>query len=116
MAEKTEDRNIIARTIAFWRPLAHPHSWRQLSNGYNWLACETGADISGDTEACWSWFFWGLRPTDFINFTKATGTGAMYTRIANGRPRKRRHWSLFSMQCDDDRGIGIDVRGRDWGR
>ncbi|MCB9446622.1 MAG: alpha-L-arabinofuranosidase [Ardenticatenaceae bacterium] len=113
--EKTEDETFIARTIA--SGVTHIRipggSW---SNGYNWLACETGADISGDTEACWSWP-WGLRPTDFINFIKATGTEAMYTVNQNGTAQEAAALvAFFNGAVDDDRGIGIDVRGRDWGR
>jgi hypothetical protein len=47
------------------------------SNHYDWLACETG-----DEEAC----YWpaAARPTDFINFLRATGREGMWTVSFNG--------------------------------
>jgi alpha-L-arabinofuranosidase len=111
----TEDATFIARTIASGVTLIRipGGSW---SNGYNWLACETGADISGDTEACWSWP-WGLRPTDFINFINATGTEAMYTVNLNGTAQEAAALvAFFNGTVDDDGVIGVDIRGRDWGK
>lgn len=114
-ADKTEDETFIARTIAAGVTLIRipGGSW---SNGYDWLACETGTGISGDSEACWSWP-WGLRPTDFLNFIKATGTEAMYTVNLNGTAKEAAALvAFFNGSVDDDREIGLDVRGRDWGR
>lgn len=113
--DTTEDVTFIARTIASGVTLIRipGGSW---SNGYNWLACETGTDISGDSEACWSWP-WALRPTDFINFIKATGTEAMYTVNLNGTAQEAAALvAFFNGTVDDDGVIGVDIRGRDWGR
>ncbi len=114
-ADKTEDETFIARTMASGVSLIRipGGSW---SNGYDWLACETGTDISGDSEACWSWP-WGSRPTDFLNFIKATGTEAMYTVNLNGTAKEAAALvAFFNGSVDDDSEIGLDVRGRDWGK
>lgn len=88
-------------------------SW---SNGYDWLACETGVSITGDDEACRSWH-WGLSPTDFINFIKATDTEAMYTVNQNGTSKEAAALvAFFNGSVDDDTVIGVDLRGNDWGK
>ncbi len=114
-ADTTEDETFIARTIASGVTLIRipGGSW---SNGYNWLVCETGTGISGDSEACWSWP-WGLRPTDFLNFINATGTEAMYTINHNGTAKEAAALvAFFNGSVDDDRDIGVDILGRDWGK
>jgi hypothetical protein len=80
-------------------------SW---SNAYNWLACETG-----DTSACW----WptAARPSDFLAFVRATGQEAMWTVSFNGTAQEAAALvAFFNGSVDDERPIGIDVRGRDW--
>lgn len=113
-AGRGEDATFIARTIAAGVTLVRipGGSW---SNGYNWLACETGVDIEGNSDACWSWP-WGLRPTDFINFIKATGTEAVYTVNHNGTAKEAAALvAFFNGAVDDETEIGVDVWGRDWG-
>ncbi|MCA9978963.1 MAG: hypothetical protein KC413_24550, partial [Anaerolineales bacterium] len=113
--DSIEDETFIARTIASGVTLIRipGGSW---SNGYNWLACETGTDISGDSEACWSWP-WGLRPTDFLNFIQATGTEAMYTVNLNGTAQEAAALvAFFNGSVEDNHEIGVDIRGRDWGK
>jgi alpha-L-arabinofuranosidase len=80
-------------------------SW---SNAYDWLACEMG-----DDSGCW--WTWAARPTDFINFVRATGQEAMWTVSINGTAKEAAAAvAFFNGSVDDTTPIGVDVRGRDW--
>lgn len=80
-------------------------SW---SNYYDWLACETR-----DESACY--WPWAARPTDFLNFLRATGQEAMWTVSINGTAQEAAALvAFFNGSVDDERVIGTDVRGRDW--
>ena len=84
------------------------------SNGYNWLACETGVDIDGNGGTCITWP-WGLRPTEFINFLRENGAQGMYTANLNGTAKEAAAAvAFFNGSVTDNTVIGIDVRGRDW--
>ncbi len=112
--DRTKAEIFLARTIASGTPIARipGGSW---SNGYDWLACETGADIEGNA-TCWSWPH-GLGPSDFINFLRAANVEGMYTVNLNGTALEAAALvAFFNGAVDDDSVIGIDVRGRDWGR
>lgn len=96
---------------AFTRALGSPFlrlpggSW---SNGYNWLACE-----NGDTEGCY--WTWAARPTDFLNFVRATGSEAMWTVSINGTAQEAAALvAFFNGSVTDTTPIGTDPRGRDW--
>ncbi len=80
-------------------------SW---SNSYNWMACETG-----DSKGCY--WTWAARPTDFLNFVRATGQQAMWTVSINGTSKEAAALvSFFNGSVDDTTLIGVDVRGKNW--
>lgn len=80
-------------------------SW---SNYYDWLACE-----NGDRAVCD--FPVAARPTEFLNFLRATGGEGMWTVSLNGTAREAAALvAFFNGKVDDERPIGVDVRGRDW--
>ncbi|MCP4427807.1 MAG: alpha-L-arabinofuranosidase, partial [Chloroflexi bacterium] len=112
--DRTENETFIARAAASGVTVVRipGGSW---SNGYDWLACETGLDIEG-AESCWS-RPGGLRPTDFINFIKTADTEAMYTVNHNGTAKEAAALvAFFNGSVDDETMIGADVRGRNWGK
>lgn len=82
-------------------------SW---SNAYDWLACEMG-----DGNRCrWTW---AARPTDMLNFAKATGNRAMWTVSMNGTSKEAAAVvAFFNGKVGDTTVIGVDVRGYDWKR
>jgi hypothetical protein len=81
-------------------------SW---SNGYDWLACERR-----DESACY--WTWAARPSDFLDLMAGTGLPAMWTVSANATAEEAAALVAFTNgEVDDDRVIGADRRGRDWG-
>ncbi len=101
---RIENNTFLSRTIA-----ADPSiiripggSW---SNEYDWSACENGEDYCS----------WALRPTDFINFLRATGADGMYTISQNGTSKEAAAAvAFFNGAVTDNTVIGTDVRGRNW--
>lgn len=86
-------------------------SW---SNSYDWLACERGGEGIDGNSTCQR--TWAARPTDFINFLRATGGEVMYTVNQNGTAKEAAALvAFFNGSITDDTAIGVDVRGRDWG-
>jgi alpha-L-arabinofuranosidase len=80
-------------------------SW---SNSYEWLACEMG-----DGNGCY--WTWAARPTDFLNFVRATGQQAMWTVSINGTAKEAAAAvAFFNGSVSDTTPIGVDIRGRDW--
>ena len=80
-------------------------SW---SNAYSWLACE-----NGDSDGC----YWtsAARPTDFLNFVRATGQQAMWTVSINGTSQEAAALvAFFNGSVDDTTPIGVDLHGQDW--
>jgi alpha-L-arabinofuranosidase len=72
------------------------------------MACETG-----DSKGCY--WTWAAKPTDFLNFVRATGQQAMWTVSINGTSKEAAALvAFFNGSVDDTTLIGIDVRGRDW--
>lgn len=86
-------------------------SW---SNSYNWLDCEwPSQNIDPNAECYWPW---AARPSDFIDFLQATDTEGMYTVNINGTSKDAAALvAFFNGDVNDDRDIGVDVRGVDWG-
>lgn len=83
-------------------------SW---SNGYDWVACETG-----DYDNC-SGGNWGLTPSDFINFLDETNSQGMYTVNMNETSKKASALvAFFNGSVNDDKVIGTDVTGFNWGK
>lgn len=112
--DRTEDTTFIARTKAA-QPTVIRIPGGSWSNGYNWLACERGTDIEGNA-SCDS-YGWGLAPTDFINFIREIGADGMYTVNQNGTSKEAAALvAFFNGSVSDDRTIGVDVRGNDWGK
>ena len=82
-------------------------SW---SNAYDWLACE-----NGDGSRCY--WTWAARPTDMLNFARATGNAAMWTVSMNGTAKEAAAVvAFFNGRVGDTTLIGVDLRGRDWKR
>jgi hypothetical protein len=80
-------------------------SW---SNHYAWLGCELG-----DAETCY--WPWAARPSDFLAFLRATEQEAIWTVSINGTAAEAAALvAFFNGAVDDERSIGVDVRGRDW--
>ncbi len=85
-------------------------SW---SNAYSWLACETGDAQSNTEDGCY--WPWAARPTDFLNFVRATGQEAMWTVSINGTSKEAAALvAFFNGSVGDTTPIGVDVRGYDW--
>jgi hypothetical protein len=106
---KTEDELFIQRTnVSGVTLLRIPGgSW---SNNYDWVACETN-----DNPNCRGGH-WGLKPSHFINFIRATGTEAMYTVNMNKTAKGAAALvAFFNGAVDDETVIGVDVVGNDWG-
>lgn len=106
---RTQNNTFINRTKATRTTMLRlpGGSW---SNGYDWYACEMK-----DGSKCSS-ASWGLNPTSFIDFLQATGTQAMYTINQNGTSKEAAALvAFFNGSVNDNRAIGVDVRGRNWG-
>lgn len=80
-------------------------SW---SNYYDWSNCE-------QNNVCpWDWGV--LKPTDFINFSQATGAELMYTVNHNGTAKEAAALvAFFNGSVNDNTVIGVDIRGKNWG-
>ena len=105
--DRLTNPRFITRSIALGSPLLRMPggSW---SGSYDWLACE-----NGDQQACY--WTWAARPTDFMNFMRATGSPGMWTVSVNGTPQEAAALvAFFNGTVDDTRSIGMDLRGRDW--
>lgn len=84
-------------------------SW---SNAYGWLSCEMGADQPGAEPCYWPW---AARPTDFINFLRATGAEGLWVVNPNGTSKEAAALvAFFNGAIDDEREIGVDLRGTNW--
>ncbi|MCP4429130.1 MAG: alpha-L-arabinofuranosidase, partial [Chloroflexi bacterium] len=87
-------------------------SW---SNAYDWLACERNGQGIDDDAVCW--WTWAGRPTDFIDFAQSTGGEVMYTINQSGTSKEAAALvAFFNGSVNDHTTIGVDVRGRDWGK
>lgn len=77
-------------------------SW---SDSYDWLVCENGGGVCS----------WASRPTDFINFIRATGKEPLYTINVNDTSKKAAAVvAFFNSRITDTTPIGVDIRGVDW--
>ncbi len=105
---RTENSTFIGRTLAASPTIIRipGGSW---SNWYDWSNCE-------QNNVCpWDWGV--LKPTDFINFIKVTGSEAMYIINQNGTTKEAAALvAFFNGAVTDNTVIGVDVRGRDWGK
>jgi len=81
-------------------------SW---SNGYHWLACERE-----DESGCFA--TWGAAPSDLLGFMHATGLPGMWTAAFSGTAHEAAAAvAFFNGAIDDQRPIGVDRNGHDWG-
>jgi hypothetical protein len=81
-------------------------SW---SNTYEWSACE-----NGDATNCY--WTWAARPTDFADFMQATGLSGMWTVSINSTAQSAAAAvAFFNGAVGDNRPIGVDRNGVDWG-
>jgi alpha-L-arabinofuranosidase len=81
-------------------------SW---SSSYDWLACE-----NGDSNGCY--WTWAARPTDFLEFMRATGAEGMWTVSFNGTAQEAAAAvAFFNGAVGDPTTIGVDRNGKDWG-
>ena len=92
---------------------------------YGWLSCELRAEppaypspaypspaLCGDQG---EWGSWVSRPTDFINFLRATGNEAMFTINVNiTRQEAAAAVAFFNAKPDNQTVIGVDRKGFDW--
>jgi hypothetical protein len=80
-------------------------SW---SNGYDWSGCEVE-----DADRCADW---AARPSDFIDLLQASGVPGMWTISANATaPEAAAAVAFFNGEVGDDRVLGVDRNGVDWG-
>ena len=87
-------------------------SW---SNAYGWLSCEKRANQPGAQPCGDSWESWVARPTDFINFLKATGTQGMWVVNINGTSKEAAAAvAFFNARITDTTSIGVDIHGTNW--
>lgn len=81
-------------------------SW---SNDYDWLGCERDDDAE-----CFA--AWGASPSDLLGFMVATGLPGMWTAAFNGTAEEAAAAvAFFNGTVGDQRPIGVDRGGRDWG-
>lgn len=87
-------------------------SW---SNAYGWLSCEMGQNQANALPCGGGWESWAAKPTDFINFVKATGKQGMWIVSNNGTPQEAAAAvAFFNAMPADATVIGVDSKGFDW--
>jgi hypothetical protein len=81
-------------------------SW---SNSYDWLACE-----NADATKCSA--TWAATPSDYVQLLAATGIEGMWTVSFSGTAEEAAALvAFFNGDVDDERPIGTDKQGTDWG-
>ncbi|MGQ9490751.1 MAG: alpha-L-arabinofuranosidase [Anaerolineae bacterium] len=108
---RLDDATFRARTAASGLKLLRlpGGSW---SNAYGWASCELGSDVPNAVPCYWTW---AAKPTDFINFLKATNTEAIWVVSPNGTSKEAAAAvAFFNGHVDDTRTIGVDIRGTNW--
>jgi alpha-L-arabinofuranosidase len=106
--EKLADPAFRAATTALGTTLLRfpGGSW---SNGYDWLACER--DEEPDCSVTWA-----ARPSDFVALMQSTGLPGLWTVSFNGTAEEAAAAvAFFNGDVSDERAIGVDREGRDWG-
>ncbi|RJP46142.1 MAG: alpha-L-arabinofuranosidase [Anaerolineaceae bacterium] len=91
-------------------------SW---SNMYGWLGCEMRVHQVGTSQPCGgegeNWSSWITRPTDYINFLRATNMQAIYIVNVNASAQESAALvAFFNGDPSDTRLIGVDRYGQDW--
>lgn len=84
-------------------------------NQYGWYSCEMWADQPGAQPCGNGLNGWGARPTDFLNFLKATGAQGMWVVNPNGTKQEAAAVvAFFNSAITDTTTLGIDIRGTNW--
>jgi len=87
-------------------------SW---SNTYGWLSCEMGANQPGALACGSGWESWASKPTDFLNFVKATGKQGMWIVSPNATAQESAAVvAFFNATTTDSTAIGVDLHGTNW--
>lgn len=87
-------------------------SW---SNTYGWLSCELRQNAPGRQDCGPGWESWAARPRDFIAFLKATGMEGLWVVSPMGTSKEAAALvAYFNGDINDNRAIGVDIRGTDW--
>ncbi len=91
-------------------------SWSDI---YGWLSCEQRTYQVGNAHPCgidgWDMSSWIARPTDFINFLKATNIKGIFVINVNVSAQEAAAAvAFFNGDPSDTRPIGIDRSGQDW--
>lgn len=110
--DRFQDSTLRARTAASGLTVLRMPggSW---SNSYGWLSCEQDRDIAGALPCPWKG--WVARPTDFIDFLQAANTQGMWVVNPNGTAQEAAAAvAFFNGAVDDNRVIGLDIRGTNW--
>ncbi len=103
-----------ARTRALGTALARMPAGSD-SEDYGWLSCETGTNVP-DAEPCGGPNIHYGRPTDIVNFLRATNRPGIFTLNMNSTAQEAAALvAFFNSRTTDTTMIGIDRRGRDWG-
>ena len=86
---------------------------------YGWLNCEQGTFNSNIGYQCGvqseNWNTWITRPTDYINFLRATNQKAIYILNVNSTAQEDAALvAFFNGSPTDTTTIGVDRNGQDW--
>ncbi|CAN5858783.1 hypothetical protein BH10CHL1_BH10CHL1_03160 [soil metagenome] len=85
------------------------------SNSYGWLSCEMRANQANALTCGSGWESYVARPTDFLNFLKATGKPGMWVVSPASTPQEAAAVvAFFNAQTTDTTVIGVDSRGFNW--
>ncbi len=85
------------------------------SNSYGWLSCEMRANQTNALACGSGWESYAARPTDFLNFLKATGKQGMWVVSPASTPQEAAAIvAFFNAQTTDTTAIGVDSRGFNW--
>jgi len=85
------------------------------SDSYGWLSCEMGANQTNAQPCGSGWETWVSKPTDFLNFIKATGMAGMWVVNPNGTPQEAAAAvAFFNATVTNTMVIGVDSKGFDW--
>lgn len=87
-----------------------------MSDNFGWLSCEKRQDQTNAYPCYQDWEQWAARPTDFINFIRATGIqNVIYTVNVNVTPQEAAAAvAFFNALPSNTTNIGVDTNGFDW--
>lgn len=87
-----------------------------LSDDFGWLSCELRQDQTNAYPCYQDWEQWAARPTEFINFIRATNIqNVIYTVNVNVTPQEAAAAvAFFNALPTNTTNIGVDANGFDW--